>query len=273
MTSIDQLVGYEQVKRRNTPQRESLPDWVSEGFPFPLHPQYKVLLDAYQQAKAQHVEAVGVVQFAVQRRVENPDVQHSKESLEECRKEEERTRKALSDAERSLRDFIRHSPKERIKLIEAEIANLESDLVDAIARESEYTQRLLSDPHLARARLDRILRGHSGESVEYSPDQLAELRSLRGTVEELQGKILNFQRDIGQIQRLVLEQERKQEIQAAMDVALLKFNQVCTDFADSWAELQNVAGKHGLRFDATDLRAPLGATFQPGGNVIHIKLK
>lgn len=271
MSSIDQLVGYEQVKRRNTLRLETLPDWISQGFPFPLHPQYKVLLDAYQQAKAQHVEAVGVVQFAVQRRVENPDVQHSKESLEECRKEEERTRKALSKAERELQNFVDHSPAERIALYEAEVAQLEISLLEAHAEEQKFIEELLSDPNAQRSRLDRIVHGYTGMEAEYTPQQITQLRSLRGNIEETQAAIIGARRNIEDIRRLTLEQQRREEARAAIEPVLTQFNECCNSLLESLKQLDAISSRHGFRLiKPNDLHIPTSAVFDQAHNLIRI---
>lgn len=271
MTSINQMATYSRQLTRNTPSRSCLPDWVHKGFPFPPHPQQSALIAAHQEAEAQHADAVETVRFAVNRRIENPSMQDSEESIKECRKREEEAKKVLSKAERELREFINHTPQQRIKLIEVEIQLLNQQLKDARIAEQKYIEELLNDPRAAKARLDRLI--DSSSDSEFSSEQLQTLRSLRGNIQDLEGRILNHQRDVCLINRLVDEQKHKMLIEEAINPVLMEFNQTCARLAESWAELGAIAGQHGIRLDTTDLRAPSRATFQPGGNVVHIVFK
>lgn len=75
--------------------------------------------------------------------------------------------------------------------------------------------------------------------------------------------LLSLQRDIERIHELVAQEERKAKIQATMDAAIPKFNQVCVKFAEAWKELQNLANEHDIRVVSPhNLQIPTGAKFK-----------
>ena len=118
-----------------------------------------------------------------------------------------------------------------------------------------------------------MIDGFSGSKAEYSDEQLAELRSLRNAVEELEGEILNARRDVEQIGRLVAEQQRKAEAQAAIIPVVAKFNQACSTLLTSMQELDAIATKHQVRIVKPELQFPTCANFDQNRNTIYIKSK
>lgn len=272
---IDQLGAYTLQREQNRPGGCSrLPDWAYEQkFPYPHHPQFRQLAEQYKKAKGRHDESVETLQFAYTRRWENPGTPQNPGSINECKRQIEQSEKELHKAEQALKEFVSHEPNQRIALYESEIANLEAQLLNAHAKENEYTTRLLDDPDAAKKRLERLVNGFSGSRAEYSDEQLAELRSLKNNIQSLEGQILNCQRDIQFIIKLASEEERKAEIQTAVNLVITEFDQCCDALTQAMKKLEVIALEHKIRLIKGDLRAPASATFNQGSNVIRIEIK
>lgn len=75
---------------------------------------------------------------------------------------------------------------------------------------------------------------------------------------------MNCQRDINDIHRLVAEQERRAEIQAAMEAAVSEFNEACVRFSSAWRELESIAKKYDIRIVERNLQVPQEAVFKQG---------
>lgn len=271
--SIDQLGAYTLQRERNRLGGCSrLPDWAYEQkFPYPHHPQFRQLAEQYKEAKGRHDESVETLQFAYTRRWENPGTPQNPGSINECKRQIEQSEKELQKAEQALKEFVNHEPSERCALYQAQIDSLEAELVDSLAEENAYVQQLLNDPHIGQKRLQRMVDGYGNS--EFSVEQMQTLRSLKNTTGEIEAKILNHRRDVQFIIKLVAEGERKARVQEAVDAAITKFDQACSNLDQAWKELEAIAAEHKICVIRGDLRAPASATFNQGGNVIHIKLR
>lgn len=263
--SVDHIVMYQKMTS-NKRYGVQLPDWVyQEKFNLPAHPKRSELIGQYKEAKQQHDEWVEVLQSKW--RDEQPQ---SPQSVMQCQQQIEQTRKALEQAEEALRQFNDHTPQERIRLYEVEIKGWETQLVEAQKLEQQYIKDLLDDPDAAKKRLERMVNGHCGTQVEYSSEQLEQLRLLKNDVELIELKILNSQRDIQRIHELVAQQEHKAQIQAIMDAAVPKFNEACAALAVALAELQSVAVEHDVRvISRYNLQLPTGAKFKQSNSPIE----
>lgn len=256
----ESLVSYGTANNGTSGSR--LPKWTIN---FPHHPRRTELIQQYETARLKYHESIEVLQFSITRQSQLTDSQKAVE-IDGCQQRVEVAREELQQAEQQLRNFNDRTPEQRIGLIQLELGDLQVQLLDAHAAEQEYTNQLINDPNLNKRKLERLVFGHTGVEAEYSAEQLNELRLLRGRVQSIQGKIINAQRDVERIRELVAQEQRKAQIQTAMDVALPKFNDACTRFNDAWAELQSVAAEHGIRVVCRALQIPSEATFKQSNN-------
>lgn len=261
MSIPDQLVSYQ--KFTGNPIRNYVtPRWVfDQTLPYPAHPRHSELIRHYDEAYEVHFRALEVLQLAVMAQSKDSANQQKLSEVSRCQVQVSASREKLAEAEKELRDFNSHTPEQRISLIEEEITRLEEQLLEAHAAESDYTQTLLDDPEANRQKLERLVHGYRGTEAEYSSEQLAKLRVLRGKVRSIEGDILNHQRDIALIRALVIEQENKATLQAAMDEVLPRFAESCIQLSLAWAEVKNIAAKHNVRV-YEDIRIPKQATFR-----------
>lgn len=259
---VESLASY--GKANNTMTGSRLPDWIhEETINFPPHQRRTKLVEEYKVARLKHCESIEILQFATTTS-QLTDSQKVVE-IEACQRRVELAKQELQQAEEQLWDFNHHTPQQRAELIELQVAELEAELLKVRVLEQEYVSRLVNDPDANKRRLERLVFGHTGLQAEYSAEQLSQLRSFRDRVQSIEGRIVNFQRDIERIRELVAQEQRKAQIQMAMDVVLPKFNDACTRFNDAWAELQSAAAEHSIAI-SHNLQIPSEATFKQSNN-------
>ncbi len=124
--SVDQMAGYMRQQQRNTPgSSRLLPDWIGEGFQFPPHPKERELIGVYERACSTYLGWCEISRSAVVSQMDDPNNEQKANESSRCLQQSQQAKKALADAERSLKQFVSHSPEERITLYESEISDLE----------------------------------------------------------------------------------------------------------------------------------------------------
>ncbi len=267
--TIEQLasLGKIEAMKKRARYDDPLPAWVyQQRYRYPQHDQHSQLIDAYKKAAEKHAWQVEVLQSAFKRRCQKgyQETVQTAKSLEDCKQQEQEAKEGLNQAVVALQTFNNHTPEERIAVYEAEIAQFEIELMEAHASEHAFTEKMLNDPNAARARLDRMLQGRTGDKAEYSQQDLSELRCLKNVVESLKSKIWKHQRDIQNIRELVSEEERKAAVKAIMDEVLPRFDDACAKFEQALSDLIDAASEHDVRVNAQNLKIPKQAIFREG---------
>lgn len=237
----------------------SLPAWVhQQRYSYPHHPRHTALINAFRDAQERHGELIKALQFGYAN--QQPNNPQWVKSIEETQQQREAAKKVLDQAQTELEIYVNHSPEVRISLYQDEIKKLTFLLEEARQQQISYTQTLLNDPTASERRLARQVDGDTSGG-EYSPQQLAELRSLKDAVRTIEAKIKSCEDDIETIHNLVAEAEQRAKVQAAMSEAIPAFNSACVEFLRAWKELRNIASEHKILFYDQMPEIPSGATF------------